>query len=233
MCGGVFVLGDSREVALAEFPDRLAGRLLDPVILWSFVLAAVVVAAMDPFVWTYCGWCFDELGGLAEPLWREGTERVNVAVSIAVAGIIVLYEMTTIGLSGQTWGKRRRRMRMVTRRDGATPTAPRAFVRAFVPVAAGAGGLIGATQADPRAPALAGLALWLVVYASAMWGRNGRGWHDIAAGTVVINDHAYGRSGNATLNGGNGVDYLHGGTDTDTCTRAQTTAACENDSQRP
>ena len=77
---------------------------------------------------------------------------------------------------------------MVSRRDGAVPSPERALVRCVVPAAAGAVGCVGAALADLRVPALAGLALWLVVYVSAMWGRNGRGWHDMAAGTVVIND---------------------------------------------
>ena len=34
----------------------------------------------------------------------------------------------------------------------------------------------------------AGLVAWLLVYASSLWDSNGRGWHDKAAGTVVIND---------------------------------------------
>ena len=33
-----------------------------------------------------------------------------------------------------------------------------------------------------------GLALWLLVHVSSFWDDNGRGWHDKAAGTVVIID---------------------------------------------
>ena len=50
------------------------------------------------------------------------------------------------------------------------------------------GGATGSALADLRVPALGGLALWLVVFVSALWGRSGRGWHDAAAGTVVIDD---------------------------------------------
>ena len=33
----------------------------------------------------------------------------------------------------------------------------------------------------------AGLAAWLLVYASSLFDSDGRGWHDKAAGTVVVN----------------------------------------------
>ena len=178
--GGEAVLGDGRKVELADFPERVAARLLDPVVVFLFVLGALVIAYVDLFLSSFCGEC----GGLTQVAVR----RVNLTVSMVVFGILVLYETARIGTSGQTWGKRRRRVRVVTRRDVATPSPERAFVRGLVPAAAGAGGCVAAALADFRVPALGGLALWIVVYASAMWGRNGRGWHDMAAGTVVILD---------------------------------------------
>ena len=35
------------------------------------------------------------------------------------------------------------------------------------------------------------------------------------------------------LDGGNGTDYLNGGPDTDTCTRSDTTAGCNDQAGRP
>ena len=35
---------------------------------------------------------------------------------------------------------------------------------------------------------LAGTAAWLIVLVSPAWNQNERGWHDKAAGTIVIND---------------------------------------------
>ena len=35
---------------------------------------------------------------------------------------------------------------------------------------------------------LAGTAAWLIVLVSPAWNHNERGWHDKAAGTIVIND---------------------------------------------
>ena len=187
--GGEAVLGDGRKVELADFPERVAARLLDPVVVCLFVLAGLVIALVDHWMTAAClvsSYC--ERRSLDDPVLRGDVERLNLIVSMVVFGVLVLYEMARIGTSGQTWGKRRRRVRVVTRRDGAAPSPERALVRGLVPAAAGAVGCVGAALADLRVPALAGLALWLVVYVSAMWGRNGRGWHDMAAGTVVIND---------------------------------------------
>ena len=188
--GGEAVLDDGNKVELADFPDRVAARFLDPAVACLFVLGTFVVFAADAFYSTFCIWChWGETSGLDDPVFRSIVRRVNLTVSIVVFGVLVLYETATIRVSGQTRGKRRRRVRVVSSLDGAATHSPgRAFVRSAVPAAAGAAGCVGAALADFRVPALAGLALWIVVYASAMWGRNGRGWHDMAAGTVVIVD---------------------------------------------
>ena len=185
--GGEAVLGDGQKVELADLGERIAGRFLDPVVVFFFVLGALVIAAGDYvfvracFVNSYC-----EPSSLDDPAIRGLVETTNFIVSLVVFGIIVLYEAAAIGVSGQTWGKRRSQVRVVTCRDDAVSSAERALVRALVPAAAGVGGVVAATQADFRVPALGGLVLWLVVYVSALWGRSGRGWHDMAAGTVVV-----------------------------------------------
>ena len=193
MNGGEAVLGDGHRVELADFPERVAARFLDPVIVVLFVLAALTIASLDWFFTSACIY-----GSHCEPDLSDTVRRdlrsVNLYTSAFVLFFLVVYEVNAIGDSGQTWGQRRRRVRVVSNRDGATTHSPgRAFVRSVVPAAAGAAGCVGAALADFRVPALAGLALWIVVYASSMWGRNGRGWHDMAAGTVVIvdpDDHA-------------------------------------------
>ena len=75
---------------------------------------------------------------------------------------------------------------------------------------------------------------WAACYVSALCNRERRGWHDKAAGTIVVRatDEILERlaesSGDGTddFAGGAGTDTLHGGTDTDTCIRGETTAAC-------
>ena len=175
--GGEAVLGDGQKVELADLQARLAGRLLDPVLLVLFVLGALTIGGVASFM--------ESFGGL-DDFAHNAVLKTSLVVSTLVFSVVVFYETAAVGLSGQTWGKRRRQVRVVTCRDGAVPSESRALVRALVPAAAGAGGVAAAALADFRDPAQGGLALWLVVYASALWGRGGRGWHDMAAGTVVV-----------------------------------------------
>ena len=184
--GGEAVLGDGREVELADFPERVAARFLDPVVVCLFVVGTLIIVAVDAVM--SAPLLANTERGLSSS-GRDFVQRANLNVSMLVFGVLVLYETATIRVSGQTRGKRRRRLRVVSIRDGAATHSPgRAFVRSVVPAAAGAAGCVAAALADFRVPALAGLAMWIIVYASAMWGKNGRGWHDMAAGTVVIAD---------------------------------------------
>ena len=183
--GGGAVLDDGRRVELADFPGRAAARLLDPIVVFLFVLGAFAVVV-----------CEGTLRGLStfggppgddHLAWiREVLQRVGLIVSLVVFVILALYETNTT--SGRTWGKARKRVRVVSVNGTAVLSPVRAFVRGIVPPAAGVGGSFAAVAADFRYPPLGGLVLWFVVYLSAMWGKAGRGWHDIAAGTVVIND---------------------------------------------
>ena len=84
-----------------------------------------------------------------------------------------LYEISLVALSGQTVGKRVLHIQVV---DVATGTPPRlggATIRYLVPavpsLVPGVGGLIS-----------------LLVYLSALWSPSRQGWHDRAAGTVVV-----------------------------------------------
>ncbi len=182
--GGKTVLDDGRTVELADFPERAAARFLDPVTVFLFVLGTFVIVIYG-FLAT--------ISFVGSPLSddylaqaREDVQGLSLRVSLVVFVILALYETNTT--SGRTWGKARKRVRVVSV-DGAAVLSPvRAFVRGLVAPAAGVGGSVAAVAADFRYPPLGGLVLWFVVYASAMWGKAGRGWHDIAAGTVVIND---------------------------------------------
>lgn len=83
---------------------------LDPVVVCLFVLGTLVMAFVDWSLSSFCGEC----GGLT----LVAVRRANLIVSMVVFGVLVVYETDTVGDSGQTWGKRRRRVRVVTRRDG-------------------------------------------------------------------------------------------------------------------
>ena len=187
--GGEAVLDDGRRVELADFRERVSARFLDPVIVCLFALAALFVAPIEVFLPEFCigGPGGGDCSRALTPEIRSILRAVNLIASFAFHLVLVFYESATIGLSGQTWGKRRRRVRVVGLGGGA-PSSARAFARCLVPAAAGIAGSVGTELAGLRASALWGLGLWFLVYVSAMWGRKGRGWHDMAAGTVVVVD---------------------------------------------
>ena len=183
--GGEAVLDDGRSVVLADFPERAAARLLDPIVVFLFALGTFAIVAYEL---TFSGLSY--FGGppsdveLAE--LHEDVQRVSLIVSLVVFVILALYETNTT--SGRTWGKARKGVRVVSVDGKAVLSEGRAFVRGIVAPVVGVGGSFAAVLVDLRYPALGGLVFWCLVYLSAMWGRAGRGLPDIAAGTVVIVD---------------------------------------------
>ena len=181
--GGVFVLDDGTEVELAGLSDRAAARFLDPVVVCLILLVALIPAPIWGYLLEVClGDAFCE-----RVLLLDVRRIADGTVWFVGYVVMVLYESATIGLSGQTWGKRSRRVRVV-HLGGGTPSAGKALVRCLVPAAAGFAVTASGVLADSRVLELAGLGLWFAVPMSAMWGRNGRGWHDKAAGTIVVVD---------------------------------------------
>ena len=183
--GGEAVLDDGRSVVLADFPERAAARLLDPIVVFLFALGTFAIVAYEL---TFSGLSY--FGGppsdveLAE--LHEDVQRVSLIVSLVVFVILALYETNTT--SGRTWGKARKGVRVVSVDGKAVLSEGRAFVRGIVAPVVGVGGSFAAVLVDLRYPALGGLVFWCLVYLSAMWGRAGRGIPDIVAGTVVIID---------------------------------------------
>ena len=108
----------------------------------------------------------------------------------------MLYEVALTARSGQTLGKDALSIMVVRHDDGQLPTAAAAFIRWIVPaVASVAGAVVVAMIPVPKpqgledwVPAAGGLVAWMLVYASSMWDADWRGWHDKAAGTVVVNE---------------------------------------------
>lgn len=91
----------------------------------------------------------------------------------ATALIAALYEISFVALTGQTIGKRLLRIQVVDVASGRPPALGGATLRYLV----------------PSAPALVpgvGALLGLLVYLSALWSPTRQGWHDRAAGTVVV-----------------------------------------------
>lgn len=94
-------------------------------------------------------------------------------LNVAVVTAAFVYESTMIAVWGRTFGKFSLRTRVV-RVDNAGPVLwSSAAVRALVPLAAGV------------IPGI-GFVLSIAVYATAMFDRRQQGWHDKAAGTIVV-----------------------------------------------
>ena len=171
------------EPALLE--RRLAARLIDIAVLalplfFAFVMAATVAI-----------------------LSSEGADPPSVGVFLLVLLVamsllpIMLYEVALTARSGRTFGKDALSIMVVRHDDGQLPAAAAAFIRWFVPaVASVAGAVVVAMIPVPEpqglarlvGPAAGGFVAWLLVYASSIWDTDRRGWHDKAAGTVVVNE---------------------------------------------
>jgi uncharacterized RDD family membrane protein YckC len=108
----------------------------------------------------------------ADRLSAEGLE-LPFWVSGAIILLAALYEIGLVALYGQTLGKRLLRIQVVDVGTGRPPDLGGATIRYLVPavpsLVPGVGGVIG-----------------LLVYASALWSPARQGWHDRAAGTVVV-----------------------------------------------
>ena len=97
------------------------------------------------------------------PLWLRAATLVLAAV----------YEIVFIAFTGQTLGKRLLRIEVVDVTTGRPPRLDGASIRYLV----------------PSVPALVpgiGAVITILVYLSAAWSPTRQGWHDRAAGTVVV-----------------------------------------------
>ena len=130
------------------------------------------------------------------------TSLVDYPFAVPFLGV-PLYEAAVIAATvrkGTTPGKKLFRIKVVNHSGSLTPSALRAIIRWALPLVATAP-LVDAFIRD--IPELAGyapeptlserawwvwvaLGWWLLVQASALWDPRRRGWHDKAAGTIVI-----------------------------------------------
>ena len=164
---------------------RLAARLIDIAILAlpSFFALAIAAGVAISLAWD------------ADLSVGEGLVVLLLAMSVTFLPIM-LYEVALTARSGQTRGKDALSIMVVRHDDGQLPTAAAAFIRWIVPaVAIVAGAVVVAMIPVPKpqgledwVPVAGGLVAWLLVYASSMWDADWRGWHDKAAGTVVVNE---------------------------------------------
>ena len=115
---------------------------------------------------------------------------------------MVRYESVYTAWRGQTFSKRLLGIRVVCWKNQTASTSDhrlpltRSLVRWAVPHIAGV--TVAVTAAMVSFPMIArfrtiffisagaGLTAWTLVYLSSLWDKDGRGWHDKAAGTVVV-----------------------------------------------
>lgn len=144
---------------VAGMGARFGARMLD-----ALVTGLVIVIAL--------------FAGLASTLGLHGSDdsandlHLVFTFMWVVSGVALLYEWLMIAFLGQTLGKMAVGLRVVRARDGEHPGLALGFVRFIIPVAGVFLCYIGA----------------ILVYLSPTFDSSGKsqGWHDKAAGTLVI-----------------------------------------------
>lgn len=154
---GWATLGTGDRAQLARPLTRLVARILDGVILTVVPLTPVAFDLID----------FDDL---TEP---------SVGMSLVLAAVGLIYEVTLVAIRGQTVGKMITNIRIVRTEDGLVPGWDMSAVRWLLPAIPG--------FIEWFAPSLWAVGLLgLVVYVSLTWDRVRQGWHDKAAKTLVV-----------------------------------------------
>lgn len=153
---------------IATMGDRFLARLIDGVVLGAMAFALSFIASFAGAAIVLGTTSVDPTTG--EP--NTGAAMVLVLTVMAIMLIpFVLYEVLCIGLAGATLGKKAMGIKVVDLATGGRIGVGRAFVRYLLP-ALGVVVIVGG----------------LLVYLSPFWdGENrNRGWHDKAAGDIVI-----------------------------------------------
>ena len=127
----------------------------------------------------------DELGTVA---------YAGAVAAVCIYALAVLYEPVCVAVWGCTLGKRAARIRVVRVAGGRRVGLGRSVVRWSVPLAPFAVCLAIELGTRHWRPALgdpqwwigASLGWWLLVRVSSLWDADGLGWHDKAAGTIVV-----------------------------------------------
>lgn len=155
-------LGTGGTVELASPGARLGARILDVVIVG---LALIIPAALGVGTALGGGSNSDDASAFA-----VGALVVSVLLAAAIG---LLYEVTMIATRGQTLGKMATSIKVVRADNGLVPGWGKSIGRWILPALL------------PIIP-LVGWILSLLVYISLLWDRARQGWHDKAAGTLVV-----------------------------------------------
>lgn len=150
------MLGTGDIVELARPLTRLVARIIDGAILTLVSLIPLLVGLYD-------------VDNLTD-------ESLGLSLTLAAVGLV--YEISLVATRGQTLGKMAMKIKIIRTGTGLLPGWGMSTVRWLVP---GIPGLIA------LAPSLGFVTLLsLLVYISLLWDKVRQGWHDKAAGTLVV-----------------------------------------------
>ena len=149
-------LGSGETVELARIGARFGARVLDAIIVGVVFFVLIFV--------------FAPASTSSDTADFTGFSAMGVLLGIVVG---VGYEVVQIAVWGQTLGKRIVGVRVIHATHGGLPGWGKAFGRWAIP------GLLALIP-------VAGWILSILCYISATWDRVYQGWHDKAAGTLVI-----------------------------------------------
>ena len=159
---GWATMGTGERAELASPGARLGARLID----WVIVAIAFVILLVV---------------GIGSAIGAGSNEGEEAALSLGVllltplliAAIGVAYEVTMIALKGQTLGKMATSIKVIRADNGRLPGWGKSISRWIIPIV-----LLFVP--------FVGWILSLLVYVSLTWDKARQGWHDKAAGTLVI-----------------------------------------------
>ena len=149
-------LGSGETVELARIGARFGARVLDAIIVVAVGFVLILVFAAG-----------SSSGDAAD---FSGFDLTGILLGLVVG---IGYEVVQIALWGRTLGKRMIGIRVIHAAHGGLPGWGKAFGRWAIP------GLLALIP-------LVGWLLSILCYVSATWDRVYQGWHDKAAGTLVV-----------------------------------------------
>jgi uncharacterized RDD family membrane protein YckC len=169
-------LGSAR---LATMGQRFLARLIDSGI---YLVLYLIVLAMGIGSATSSASSIDDCGSYMDPGYDACVQNAadqasgfaaGIGIILVISGVLVfLHEWLLVAFAGGTVGKLAMGLRVIKEKDGRYPGAGHGFIRYIIPMVGGF---------------LCGLGA-LLVYLSPFFDNSGKqqGWHDKAAGTLVI-----------------------------------------------
>ena len=149
-------------VELARSAARLGARILDIVIVW-FMAAIVAV------IWA--------ISQIDEDIADDSDSAFGGLIVLLIGLLVgILYEVVQTAIWGQTLGKRMVGIKVINAASGGTPGWGKAIGRWAIPTI-------------PILIPIVNFVGWIftmLCYLSITWDRVHQGWHDKAAGTLVI-----------------------------------------------